>query len=167
MSNEIARPGVFLPTAAVACVDCKATKGINGPRSSEADSYEKIAICDDCRAPIWVRDDVAECQRAMYMINDDDDTRLAARVAQTGGMCCATTVTDGGDSYHVFVTPGETDDESPFVVGGYFNDGEVHGTHEEGYGDLLMEGVTDTRLLSACEEMFKRLAACDTATAGS
>jgi hypothetical protein len=155
-----ARPGVFHPSGAVTCCDCTDSTR----RRTPADSGEDIAVCDDCGARIWVRDDVAGCQRAMYLINDDD-APFAAAVSQTGGMCCATTIIqstptrdDGGESYYLFVTPGETEDESPFVVGGYFTDGAAHGGYEEGYDHLLMEGVDDARLVDACREMFKRLA---------
>jgi len=119
--TALARRGVWTPWAEVLCLPCDyarrppETTTERWPTRKRAADPEALlpsgygeedaaiiaepSVCDGCSAPCWVRCDVAALQALRYALADmtwTDDTIPGAVMNQTGGMCCALTLTVAG-----------------------------------------------------------------------
>lgn len=108
MSDALARNGVWTPWAQVLCLECDHTALRQGVRAQTYAQHfaslskmdrtaevprpegDRLATCDACRCPCWVRDDVALLQSVGYKSSDMDWTGpFSWSLQQTGGMCAA------------------------------------------------------------------------------
>lgn len=131
-----ARRGVWTPWAQVLCIECDhkvlttTERGrtyarhldtidkLDRAELVEADEYEALAKCDECRAVCWVRFDVGMLQSVMFRASDLDwEGPWGAELEQTGGMCAAL-VFSTADNRKVVVTAME----GQFSVGEYLDE---------------------------------------------
>lgn len=76
------RSGMWTPAAGVMCTDCSSPVMLDAVQDGEA-----ATLCDLCKQPIAVRDDVAQLHNIALELNAQGIPE--AHMEQTGGMCAA------------------------------------------------------------------------------
>jgi hypothetical protein len=144
----IAYPGIWTPAGEVQCLSCHGpvlgfgrntpTRGYEGREAPR--EAPRAWRCDGCGRPTSISTDGGSSVDELAELRDrvNDETSHAAQMMQTGGMCCAVTISLGGTCY-LMVT---IDEEAvgDYLAGEYKNEDDCEGEERfRGPADKLVE----------------------------
>lgn len=173
---EMAVDGIWTPWAAVWCMRCHGPtfkgRGPDGadthctgddwderttPREWDTLANEAIGVCDKCECAVWVRDDVALCQRAVAIVNNNAPD-MVAWLSQLGGMTCGAHVEPkiarGETHGYILITPSEEINDAEALWVGVYDDNDENGEQMDGKIHDV-DGDKPNDVIALCRRLFK------------